>query len=113
MADQGAHSSGLFFSSLRFTTPGGKVRIKGLAKPAAAAHFVLLQRNLLAQLEPIMANTAAEIQQLLNAGYPKASRLSKVVFLARQAVARFQKLPAKTDFRDINFTPFEVLLFQA
>ena len=113
LADQDAHRSGRFFSSLRFTTPAGKVRIKGLVKTAAAAHFVWLQRQWLAQLAPAMANTANEIQQLLNAGYPKASRLSKVVFLARQAVARFQKLPAKTDFADINFTPFETLLFQA
>lgn len=31
LADQQAHSSALFFSDLCFTTPGGKVRIKGVS----------------------------------------------------------------------------------
>ncbi|WP_052750118.1 UvrD-helicase domain-containing protein [Arsukibacterium sp. MJ3] len=113
MANSHTHHIGVFFSTLCLSTDQGYVRLKGLPKSAAVKHFLWLQHTWLSQLTPAMLAASAQIQQLLDLGYPRTSRLQQVVTLAKQAVASFNCLPAKTELPDINFTLFETLQFQA
>ncbi|SNY58484.1 DNA helicase-4 [Arsukibacterium tuosuense] len=104
---------GWLFSTLLLTTNKGAVRLGCLPNSTTVRHYQWLQRHWLLQLQPDMEKTVAAIQALIAKGYPKTSRLTHVVALARQAVSRFARLPDKTAFPDIDFSPFETLLFQA
>ncbi|MEE2025864.1 UvrD-helicase domain-containing protein [Alkalimonas mucilaginosa] len=113
LANPNGLQPGVFFSTLSLGTNSGVVRLSGLPKSAAVKHYQWLQRHWLRQLQPVITSTAAAIEQLLAQGYPRASRLTQAVALAKKAVARFERLPDPAAFTELDLNPFQTLLFQA
>ena len=113
LAQKSVQREGIFFADLCLTTDQGIILISGLSKKESEQHYNWLRGTWFQQLLPEMSGIKAEIQRLLDIGYPRTSRLNQLVSLAKQAVKRFGNVGDKTAFPDINFSPFDTLQFFA
>lgn len=104
---------GFLFADLCLATDQGDILVKGISKQNSLEHIHWLKSVWFAQLAPEMAKLSAELQELLDSGYPRTSTLNQVVLPAKQAVKRFGVVGDKTAYPAVNFKPFESLQFWA
>lgn len=97
---------GLLFSRLVLRTDHGYKTFRGLRKQDAKALFKWMRAHWIEQLLPDVAQAAQQIRSLLNKGYPRKSRIDRIVSLARDAVSRFGVVPDPSWCEAVSNSPF-------
>ena len=109
LADESAFQQGHFFSSLRFKTDRGELKLRWLNRKSSWQQFLQLKAFWFHQLQPDVLKALATVEQLMKRGYPRESKLMLVQKISRLQQQRFGRVPSSELHSDLNLNAFEFL----